>query len=166
MGFNMDYCHCRSPPFQIKSNKFNLKGTVQMIFNYQKEKAKLETDWQREEKLLRSQNVSEEVIAEIYQFSLEQFRSNRNYYLHKEEFASAESLSEEMNLEANLDFLENVENPALLKALSKLKLSDLELIMLITKGYTEKEIAEKYEQTQQNISKKLTRIKKYLKKFL
>lgn len=137
-----------------------------MTFNYQKEKAKFEADWQREEKLLRSQNVSEEVIGDLYRFSLEQFRSNRNYYLHKEEFASAETLSEEMDLEANLDFLENVENSALLKALSKHKLSDLELIMLLTKGYTEKEIALQCGQTQQNISLKIVRIKKYLKKFL
>lgn len=137
-----------------------------MIFNYQKEKAKFEADWQREEKLLRSQNVSEKVIKEIYQFSLEQFRSNRNYYLHKEEFSDELDISEEMNLEANLSFLDNIENPALLKALGTLNYKDLELVIMSTKGYTENEIAIKCGQTQPNISKKLARIKKYLKKFL
>lgn len=166
MGFKMDYCHCRSPPFQIKINKFNLKGTVKLKFNYQKEKAKFMADWAEEEKLLHSQNVSEEMITQMYEFSLHQFNSDRNYYLHKEELASENDLSEEIDLEKGLSFLDTVENPALLKALGTLKYSDLELIILKTKGFTEKEIALRYNQTQQNISKKISRIKKYLKKFL
>lgn len=123
-------------------------------------------EWTQEEKLLRLQNISEDVIKQIYEFSLQQFNSDRNYYLHKEEFSSDDDLGEDMDLEANLSFLDNVENPVLIKALGTLKVSDLELIMLTAKGYTEKEIAAKYLQTQQNISKKVARIKKYLKKFL
>lgn len=123
-------------------------------------------DWTQEEKLLRSQNVNEEIITHIYEFSLHQFNSDRNYYLHKDELSSDNDFCENYDLDAKLDFLDNVENTALLKALGMLKLSDLELIMLTTKGYTEKEIAIKYGQTQSNISQKITRIKKYLKKFL
>lgn len=137
-----------------------------MKFNYQKDKAKFLADWAEDEKLMRAHDASEEFIAEMYDFSLKQFNSTRNYYLHKEEFSSENELSEDIDLEANLSFLDTVENPALIKALGSLKLSDLELIILITKGYTEKEIALKYGQTQQNISLKIVRIKNYLKSFL
>lgn len=137
-----------------------------MHFNYKEEYAKFMAEWTNEEKLLRSQNASDELIEEIYRFSLSQFNSYRRYYRHKEDLNESYELGQEQELDNGFDFLETIDNPVLLKGLLKLKKQDLELIILYAKGYTEKEIALKYGHSQPNISKKLARIKKYLKNIL
>lgn len=138
-----------------------------MIFNYQKEKAKFLVDWQQEETLLRSQKVSEEIIAEMYRFSLEQFRSNRNYYLHKEEFASADALSEEIDLEANLDFLDSIENMTLLTGLMSLSKDELSIIKLhCVEKLSLSKIADMKKEKYDTIQKRFYRAKSKLKKYL
>ena len=131
-----------------------------MKFNYEVEKARFLAEWKKEENILRSQNVSEDIMKQIYDFSWKQFKSDRNYYLHKEEVSRETDLSVEMDLDENLSFLDNVENPMLLKALGTLNYNDLEIIMLSAKGIKEREIAERKGQSQSNISQKITRDRK------
>lgn len=138
-----------------------------MQFNYAKEKAKFEADWAEDKKLLQSENASEELIEEIYQVSLGQFNSDRNYYLHKEEFSSEDELSEEIDLDENLDFIDKIENGQLLSVLRVLTRDELNIIRLhYEKKLSLLEISYSLGQRYDKIQKKLYRAKNKIKKNL
>ena len=133
--------------------------------------------------------MSEEKIKALYEYDLTDFNSNRRFITHTQsinladleadEDGNAESgrnplfekfrdvlsvdNSEEL-LQSRHDWVEKIDDPKLAKKLKKLSHDDLELLTLFAfDGYSQNEIAAFFSVSQQAISKRINRIKKYLK---
>lgn len=132
-----------------------------MKFNYRQELKKFNEWWAKERQILEEENAAEETIQEIYNYSFSQFKADRNYYLHKEEYIDDGALSGEIDFFKDFDFIEQIENEELVQVLKSLKKSDYEmLIMLCVKGMSQADVAKHLGQTRANITQKMKRIKK------
>lgn len=149
-----------------------------MSFDYRKEFAKFKREWAKQEKIMREAGMSEEAIAELYDFSHEQFKSDRNYGIKKQDiiladikFSSGRKARQDMaeqpsEFDVCFDALEQIENPILLNALKKLPQKHYELYCLyVIHGFTQVEIAKMTNQSKQNVHNKIRRIEKFIKKF-
>lgn len=139
-----------------------------MKFDCSKELAKLKSEWIIQEQIMRDEGISEEIIQQLYDFSFAQFKTDRNYYLHKEEYTCiTDQIDQTFDINENFNFLEQVENPELLKGLKQLSSDNYKLFYFYAvKGLSQVEIANLTNQPKQNVCNKISRIKKYLKKFL
>lgn len=155
-----------------------------MRFHYAIEKRLFDRLWARKRKEYEAAGLSEQAIQELYCFDWEWFLSRRRYANHTQPLP-AEQISGEMDegqsslvnkfssLMTQLDesqiggrygWVESVEDRLLYDKLRRLSRSDLELLtLLVIEGYTQPQLAEHMGCSQANISKKLTRIKKFLK---
>ena len=155
-----------------------------MKFNYAKERKKFDLQWKKFRDFYKAEGMSESAIEQLYQFDLELFRSERRFANHTQPFPALHIIensgrSSELFKKFHLlttqfdesDFLEpyawieTIEDPTLLKQLSKLSKQDLELLTyLVIDGHTQKELSQKWNCTQKSISNRLKKIKKILKK--
>ena len=133
----------------------------------------------------RTLGMTEEQIQTMYEFELEQFKSERRHRMHTQQFTSSDfDEGEDDDSESTLfdkffDELtctietsgdksrywwgEEIEDAELSKRIKLLSTEDIELITLyVFDGYTQDEIAIQFSCTKQNIQKKLRRIKKFL----
>ena len=164
-------------------------GDTKMSFNNGLERKRFES----KQKTLREEynrlGMSEEKIKALYEYDLTDFNSNRRFITHTQsinladleadEDGNAESgrnplfekfrdvlsvdNSEEL-LQSRHDWVEKIDDPKLAKKLKKLSHDDLELLTLFAfDGYSQNEIAAFFSVSQQAISKRINRIKKYLK---
>ena len=160
-----------------------------MSFNNGLERKRFES----KQKTLREEynmlGMSEEKIKALYEHDPTDFNSNRRFITHTQsinladleadEDGNAESgrnplfekfrdvlsvdNSEEL-LQSRHDWVEKIDDPKLAKKLKKLSHDDLELLTLFAfDGYSQNEIAAFFSVSQQAISKRINRIKKYLK---
>lgn len=158
-----------------------------MNFNYAYEKRKFDQEWLKLEREYKEAGMSDEDIQTMKAFDMEYFRLNRNTILHTCDLQDSEDIENNGNDDfGNIDFkrieyttikeqekveihsrfwwLEEIDDSELVQKLKALSEYDLEFITkLVFDGYSQTELAEIYGIKQQNISKRLKKIKKLLK---
>ena len=149
-----------------------------MQFNYAKERKSFDDNWKKLRVEYRQAGMSEEEIQIMYEYDLNVFRQRRIYCLHNE---SKEELEEKKNpiyMESirfeNIEqqntgrsgWMDELDSRKLYKAIQKLKSEDIEILTLwAIERYSVTEIAKMKKVSQPTISKKVLRIKNFLKKF-
>ena len=131
--------------------------------------------------------MTEEQITAIVSLDEDQYRSERRYHMHTQEFCESDfddddggyngksplykkymeqltvTIDSEKDTSNRYSWRDEIDNRALSIKLSGLKSDDIELITLyVFDGLTHREIAERYGCSEQNIQKKFQRIKKFL----
>ena len=125
----------------------------------------------------RAAGMTEAQIAEMAAFDLEVLRSDRRFYRHTQSLCPGGRGPEEAPepgydgseppLTARMDWLEEIEDPALLEALKELSTEMLEILtLLVFEGYTQKEIARYLCCSPQNVNTKLLRLRRFLRRRL
>jgi DNA-directed RNA polymerase specialized sigma subunit len=136
---------------------------------------KLTAEEQRMAEEYRAAGMTEEQIAEIAAFDREVLRSDRRFYRHMQACSpvsgSLEQVPEpaydgsDIPLSGRMDWLQEIEDPALLQALRELKPDMLEILTLyVFDGLSQPEIARKLGCTRQNISGRIVRLRRFLKR--
>ena len=111
--------------------------------------------------------MSEEVIQEIFAYDWAEFNATRKFYRYIED-VDVEQIPEKSGdiLETALakDWTELLDSPEMLRKIRKLPADYIEIIeMLYFENLTQREIAKRMSCSQQNIAKKIEKIKKVLK---
>ena len=156
-----------------------------MSWNNGYETKKFEARQKKQAEEYRALGMTEEQIQAMYEFDLEQFKSERRHRMHTqplqvEEFEDNDADESDNTLlneffdeltctiETSGDksrywWIEEIDNPQLAKRIKMLTKDDLELItQSVIDGYSQTELAAIYGIAQKNISKKLKRIKKFI----
>ena len=156
-----------------------------MSWNNGYERRKFEARQKKQAEEYRTLGMSEEQIQAMYEFDLEQFKSERRHRMHTQQFTSSDfdegeaDDSESTLFDKFFDeltctietsgehsrywWVEEIEDADLCKRIKSLSVDDIELITLYAfDGYTQDEIAIKFSCTKQNIQKKFRRIKNFL----
>jgi len=154
-----------------------------MEFNYALEKKKFDERWTRFAAEYAAAGMAGESIEAMKEFDWESFKSDRIYSLHNQSLSSfnndnvgcpylqkfQESFScpaLETDPDRRYGWTDEIENENLSILMKQLSPSDIELLTLFAvDGYSVTEIAKMQSVKWPTISKKLTRIEKYLKKF-
>ena len=122
---------------------------------------------EEKEEWYRESGMSEEAIQEIFAYDWAEFNSTRRFYRYMED-VDVEQIPEKSGdiLETALekDWTELLDSPETMRKIRKLPADYIEIIeMLCFKNLTQREIAERMSCSQQNIAKKIEKIKKVLK---
>lgn len=138
-----------------------------MGYNYSREKRKFDAEWKKKEEWYRESGMSEEAIQEIFTYDWAEFNATRKFYRYMED-VDVDRISEKSGdiLEAALekDWTELLDSLEMLRRIRKLPADYIEIIeMLYFENLTQREIAERMSCSQQNIAKKIEKIKKVLK---
>ena len=138
-----------------------------MGYNYSREKRKFDAEWKKKEAWYRESGMSEEAIQEIFTYDWAEFNSTRRFYRYMED-VDVEQIPEKSCdiLESALlkEWIELLDSPEMLRKIRKLPEDYIEIIeMLYFENLTQREIAERMSCSQQNIAKKIEKIKKILK---
>lgn len=161
-----------------------------MAFNNGLERRKFEEEWKKLRMEYAAAGMDEAAIEEMYRFDLGVFNSDRRYGEHRQDTAlqqfsddgdfadesnsallgkfmdSLAVMPQEVDDSRRYGWLDEIDSPELYAALCKLSSEDIELLTLYAfDGYGVTEIAVMQGVAQPTISKKLIRIKKFLKKF-
>ena len=140
-----------------------------MAYNYAKEKRMFDAEWKRKECWYGIEGMSEYNIEAIRRFDLEQFDRDRAYSSRRRPLETACGSCYIQTSEVpseRCSWIDEVSDQQLVDRLHKLSTSDMELLTLTIKcGYGVNEIARLYGVTHSTISRKLTRIKRFLKNF-
>ena len=137
-----------------------------MPYNHALEYRKFEAQQRRLRREYEQAGMREAEISAMYLFDLAVFNRERRHWEHTrelpEDFRSLADPADEAH--PRLWWVEEIGDPVLAKRLKALSETDLELLTLYAMdGYTQPEIARKQGTTQQAISKKLARLKNFLK---
>ena len=159
-----------------------------MAFYYAQEKKKFDGQWERLQNEYMAAGMSLEDIEAMRKFDLESFNSNRRFFNHTqtlrtsecgeddcgddsksvllERFPETMSVTDDDSLfHSRYWWIEQLDTPELIQAAKSLSDEDKELLTLYAfDGYSQSEIAEFYGIAQKNVSKKISRIKKHLRK--
>lgn len=138
-----------------------------MGYNYSREKRKFDAEWKKKEAWYRESVMSEEAIQEIFTYDWAEFNATRRFYRYMED-VDVEQIPEKTCdiLEAALskEWIELLNSPETVRKIRKLPADYIEIIeMLYFENLTQREIAERMSCSQQNIAKKIEKIKKVLK---
>ena len=138
-----------------------------MEYNYSREKRKFDAEWKKKEAWYHASGMSEEAIQEIFAYDWAEFNATRKFYRYIED-VDVEQIPEKSGdiLETALakDWTELLDSPEILRKIRKLPSDYIEIIdMLYFEKLTQREIAERMSCSQQNIAKKIEKIKKILK---
>ena len=156
-----------------------------MSWNDGYERRKFEARQKKQAEEYRALGMTEEQIQTMYEFDLEQYKSDRRHYSHTQSFIpddfdesedDDEKLSifdkfkdvlttsiEDSSEKSRYWWIEEIEDAELSKRIKLLNIEDIELITLYAfDGYTQDEIAIRFSCTKQNIQKKFCRIKIFL----
>lgn len=158
-----------------------------MSWNNGIERKKFEANCEKEEAEFRAAGMTEEQIRSIRELEEEQYRSDRRYYSHTQPFPAGDfgdddeedqddkstlyekfleniAVMPEYHSSSRLGWIEEITNEELVSKLKTLSQDDLELLtMFAFDELTQAEIAEKMGCNQSVISRKLSRLKKYLR---
>ena len=137
-----------------------------MAYNYAKEKRKFDAEWKRKASWYRKEGMSEDNIEAISRFDLEQFNRDRAYESRRRPLETAcgscYTLMPEFN-SGRCGWIEWLDNSQLSAKLCELPEADLELLTLLcVDGLSQEQTAHVLRCTQQAVSKRLRKIKKYL----
>lgn len=156
-----------------------------MGFNYAHEKARFDREWAKTQQKYRSAGMNEESIQEMYDFDWSLFKKERVYQLHTQKLEGAGFDSEDSaqmdkapllkKFFAELSFcddyaavsrygwIDDLSDTELVRRVSVLPQADLELLtLLVIDELPQKQIAAMLSCSQQNISKRIQKIKKIL----
>ncbi len=138
-----------------------------MGFNYAREKRKFDAEWKKKEEWYRDSGMSEDAIQEIFTYDWAEFNAARKFYRYMEDF-DVELIPEKTcdMLDAALanEWIELIDSPELIQKIRKLPADYIEIIgMMYFENLTQREIAARMSCSQQNIAKKIEKIKKILK---
>ena len=156
-----------------------------MSFNNGNERRKLNAKWEQLRVQYREAGMSEEAIQAMYEFDLGVLNSERAYDANTvavcdgEDDVDTRKAADLKQYEAAITvtdtyhetkscfgWIGEIENERLLSALEKLSEDDLKLLTLyVYEGYSMVELSKVYGIAQQNISKRILKITKFLKKF-
>ena len=137
-----------------------------MAYNYAKEKRKFDAEWKRKASWYRKEGMSEDDIEEMRRFDLEQFNRDRAYESRRRPLETACGSCYTLMPERNSGrggWIEELSDPRLSAKLRELPEADLELLTLLcVDGCSQTQAARVLGCTQQAVSKRLRKIKKYL----
>ena len=138
-----------------------------MGYNYSREKRKFDIEWKKKEAWYHASGMSEEAIQEIFTYDWAEFNATSRFYRYME-YVDVERIPEKSCdiLEAALskEWIELLDSPETVRKIRKLPADYIEIIeMLYFENLTQREIAERMSCSQQNIAKKIEKIKKVLK---
>ena len=136
---------------------------------------KLGETLRRQAEEYRAAGMTEEAIAEIAAFDLEVLRSDRRFYRHNQALCpngrgpeEAPELSydgSEPILSARMDWLQEIGDPILAETLREQPPEMLEILTLwVFEGRSQAQIARKLGCTHQNVSEKIMRLRRLLRK--
>ena len=157
-----------------------------MCWNDGYERRKFETRQKKQAEEYRALGMTEEQIKAMYEFDLEQYKSDRRYYSHTQSFVpddfdedddDDEKLSifdkfkdvlttsiEESGNKSRYWWFEEIDNPDLVRNIKSLSTEQLELLtFVVIDGYGQAEIAELMRVSQSAISQRIATIRKILK---
>lgn len=155
-----------------------------MGFNYAKEKAEFDREWNKLRKEYRAAGMSESAIDALYEYDLNWFRSRRNFFLHTQslpephisdededqnsklyrKFCEMSTSFDETDFYGSQAWLDSIADIQLIQKLKRLPAEYLELLTLIVDlEMTQQEIAALKGVSQAAISKKIKKIKEFLK---
>lgn len=159
-----------------------------MGFNYGLEKKKFDKEWEKLRKEYRAAGMDEAAIEAMYEFDWDVFKSERTYSNHTQRmhhqnfdddgdaarddnsalllkfFDSFAVLPQEVDDSRRDSWVDEIESEKLTDALRLLSPEDVELLTLyVFDGYGVADIAAMKGIAHQNVSKKIRRIKKFLK---
>ena len=138
-----------------------------MGYSYSREKRKFDEEWKKKEAWYRESGMSEEAIQEIFTYDWAEFNATLKFYRYIED-VDVERIPEKSGniLETALekDWTELLDSPETVRKIRKLSVDYIEIIeMLYFENLTQRDIAERMSCSQQNIAKKIEKIKKVLK---
>ena len=157
-----------------------------MSFNKGYELKKFEAHWEKLCIEYATAGMTEDAIQKMYDYDRQQFNSERTFIERTQEFTAPayESSEEEASplmlryreaitttdtyheTKSKFAWIGEIENEHLLSALESLSDDDLELLTLyVYAGYNTVELSKVYGIAQQNISKRILKITKFLKNF-
>lgn len=154
-----------------------------MGFNNGFARSCLQKKWEKLRIEYRAAGMSEDAIQSMYNFDVQVVNSEQTYYRHtadlttgdaapddaqrKKRYEKAVSVVDTYHETANrFAWIGEIENECLLAALETLAPKDLELLTLyVYEGYTVTEISKILHCSQPTVSRKIRRIKNFLKKF-
>ena len=160
-----------------------------MSWNDGYERRKFEARQKKQAEEYRALGMTEEQIQAMYEFDLEQYKSDRRYHTHTQQlttsdFDEGEADDSESTLlqkffgeltetiensseKSRYWWIEQIDNPNLVSAIKKLSREQIEVLTLIVvDGYGQAEIEEVMKVSQSAISQRLATIKKILKQAL
>ena len=138
-----------------------------MGYSYSREKRKFDIEWKKKEEWYRESGMSEEAIQEIFAYDWAEFNATRRFYRYIED-VDVERIPEKscdiLETALSKEWTELLDSPEILRRIRKLPADYIEIIeMLYFENLTQWEIAERMSCSQQNIAKKIEKIKKVLK---
>lgn len=154
-----------------------------MGFYYATERKQFKREWDKLRKDYEAAGMSPEAIQLIYEFDLEFFRSQRTYenhtqimpseYISKDnsghstlfrKFAISTVTFDEANFSGRYAWVDAIDNQRLAFLLKQLSNADLELLtFLILEEHSQQELAQKWGWSQKAVSRRLLKIKKFLR---
>ncbi|MBD5093978.1 MAG: sigma-70 family RNA polymerase sigma factor [Subdoligranulum sp.] len=135
-----------------------------MSYNYRSaEKAWLK--WKEaEEKELRQLGMAEDAIQQLHTYDWSVFKAERNF--RRWQYMSDEtSLFTQMFAENFDNVLEGIEIDRMIRILEESDKLTLQMILLRTRGYSSREIAQKMGASELPVNNRISRLKKKIKKF-
>ena len=138
-----------------------------MGFNYALEKRKFDEKWKKLEVWYRESGMSEDAIREMYKYDWGEFNSTRKFYRHGDDNVNVESIVEEdgdsIDKTFSEEWIELLDTPDLVRKVRKLPADYIEIIdLMVRENLTQEEVAGRMHCSQQNIAKKIEKIKKLL----
>lgn len=154
-----------------------------MSFIYGREKAHFDKEWKKLKEQYTVAGMAENAIQELYEFDLSWFRMRRIYENHivmlpdveiddynsatrsnlYKRYAQLTSDFDDYAFYSRYDWVETISDVKIVKNIKKLSNEDLELLTLIViEGYSQREIANKLNCSQNAVSKRLIRIRRIL----
>lgn len=159
-----------------------------MGYNHFIEEKHFKEEWSKLEKQYEEAGMSKEIIHEMYQYDRAVFNSERRFFQHTEiveieltyyiEETNSKCHLYKRNIERfsstidsvvqkdRMAWIDEIEDENIARALKEMKYEDLDILtMLVFEGYKSKEIAEEKGISPQAISKKISKLKNFLKNF-
>lgn len=142
-----------------------------MGFNYAREKRKFNKEWNEKERWYRESGMSEDTIREMYEYDWREFNSTRKFYRYGDDDVDVESIAEEdgdsIDKTFSEEWIELLETPNLVRKVRKVRKLPADYIeiidLMVLENLTQKEIAGRMNCSQQNIAKKIEKIRKLLR---
>ena len=138
-----------------------------MGFNYAREKRKFNREWNEKERWYHESGMSEDAIREMFEYDWREFNSTRKFYRYGDYDVDVESIAEEgadaIDKALSEEWIELLDTPDLVRKVRKLPADYIEIIdVMVRENLTQEEVAMRMHCSQQNIAKKIEKIKKLL----
>ena len=139
-----------------------------MGFNYAREKRKFNKEWNEKERWYRESGMSEDAIREMYEYDWREFNSTRKFYRYGGDDVDVESIAEEdgdvIGKAFSKEWIELLDTSDLVRKVRKLPADYIEIVdLMVRENLTQEEIAGLMHCSQQNIAKKIEKIRKLLR---